>query len=410
MFDAKESILPNGIKLVSIKRDTQIAALHAGVKVGAIYEDIHEKGISHFIEHMLFKGTQFRNNKRLNMDLEALGGEYNAYTDNDATVYSITSLWIELERSMDIISDMLMNSVFPGEEVEKERQVIISEIRSNRDDIEEYSFRKINEAAFRKGPLRYDITGNEDRVGKFQRDDLIEFYNRYYVPNNCFISVVSSCEHEDIYNLVLKYFGKWKFRKFDRNKVIVEKNHPCKKFSYKKDIEQSTIIYLFTFYGLGKKEELALRILNHKFGESSNSILFRKLREEKGLAYDVYSDLDLSDWVKTLYIYTSVKEENIEDAIRVIEDCIDRLKNKEIDFDDDTMSLMKKVLRTGVIFTLEDPTDIGNYVLHQCIKGDSIYKFIYDIEEIESIRKEDIYRVAQVVFKDPTIHILKNRS
>ncbi|MHC6180806.1 M16 family metallopeptidase [Clostridium sp. JNZ X4-2] len=409
MFDAKESILPNGIKLVTIKRDTQIAAFHAGIKIGAVYEDINEKGISHFIEHMLFKGTEHRDNKKLNMDLEALGGEYNAYTDNNSTVYSITSLWIELERAMDIVSDMLMNSTFPREEIEREREVILSEIRTSKDDIEDYSFRKINELAFKKGPLRYDITGNEEKVSKYKRNDLIKFYNRYYVPNNCFISVVSPYKHEEIYKLILKYFGTWKCREFKRNDVIIEKNLSCKKISYKKDIEQSTIIYLFTFYGLSKKQEMALRILNHKFGESSNSILFRKLREEKGLAYDIYTDLDLSDLVKTLYIYTSVKEENIEDAVRVIEDCINNVKNEKVAFDDNTMGLMKKVLKTAVVFTLEDPTDIGNYVLHQSMKEDNIYRFIYDIEKIEDIKKEDIYEVAKIVFKNPTIHILKRK-
>jgi predicted Zn-dependent peptidase len=192
--------------------------------------------------------------------------------------------------------------------------------------------------------------------------------------------------------------------------VIVEKNIPCKKVSYKRDIGQNTIIYLFTFYGLSKREELALRILDHKFGESGNSILFRKLREEKGLAYDVYSDLDLSDYVKTLYIYTSVREEGVESAVDVIEKCIDKIKNREIVFGGSTIALMKKVLKTSVAFTLENPVEIGNYILCQSMKGDSIYRFINDIKEIENIGEEDIHEVAKTVFKNPTIHILKKKS
>ncbi|AZV58288.1 pitrilysin family protein [Clostridium sp. AWRP] len=410
MFDARQKVLPNGIKLITIKRDTYIAAFHAGIKIGAIYESVQEKGISHFIEHMLFKGTKSRDNKKLNNDLEILGGEYNAYTDNNSTVYSITSLREELEKSMEIISDMFINSIFPDEEIEKEREVILSEIKSSKDDIETYSFEKVNKLAFKKGPLRFDTAGDEEGVTKFTRKDLVEFYNNYYVPNNCFITVVSSYEHEEIYDLVWKYFKDWKYRKFTRNDIIIEQNIPCREVSYKKDIEQSTIVYLFTFYGLSKKEELALKILNHRFGESSNSILFRKLREEKGLAYDVYTDLDLTTGVKTLYIYTSVSEKNIKSAMDTIEKCIYKVKNEEIKFDDNTISLMKKILKTAVVFTLEDATDIGNYVLHQAIEGESIYKCVDDIDEIESITRENIYEVARTVLKDPTVHVLKRES
>lgn len=408
MFDARQKVLPNGIKLVTIKKDTQLAAIHAGIKIGSIYEDINLKGISHFIEHMLFKGTKNRTNEKLNEELEALGGEYNAYTDNTSTVYSITALNEELKKSLELLSDMLINSIFPEEEIEKERDVILAEIRTSRDDVEDYSFKRINEIAFNKSPLRYETIGDEKTVRRFNKEKLMKFYHENYAPNNCYISVVSSFDHEEVLDIVLKYFKDWEWKEFKRQQVIVENNIPCKRISYKKDIEQSTIIYLFTFHNVSKEEELALRILNHKFGESANSILFRELREERGLAYDVYTDLDLTNQVKTLYIYTAVSEENVDETLNTIDDCIQRIKKEEIVFDDSTIALMKKVLRTAVAFTLEDATDIGNYVLHQIIDDENIYKFSVDMEDIEKIKKEDIYNVAKLVFKDPTIHILKN--
>lgn len=407
MFDARERVLPNGIKLITIKKDTELSALHAAVNIGALYENSNERGISHFIEHMLFKGTLLRSNKKLNVDLETLGGEYNAYTDNTSTVYSVTCLREELEESVSVISDMLMNSIFPSEEIEKEREVILSEIRSGKDDIEDYSFDRINKVAFKKSSLRYNVTGSEKDISRFQRQNLVTFYNKYYVPNNCHISIVSSYDHEKVYQLIHKYFNKWRSKEVKHNDIIFEYNTPCKKVSFKKDIEQSTVLYLFTFNELSEKQELALRILNHKFGGSNNSILFTKLREERGLAYDVYTDLDLDEGVKTLYVYTSVGEENLKEAVDVIEDCIDKVKKGDIIFKDDMVSLMKKVLKTAVIFTLEDPTDIGNYVLNQSMKGEDIYKLINDIEKIETIKKEDIYEVAKIVFTNPTIHILK---
>lgn len=408
MFDAMKKVLPNGIRLTTIKKDTQVMSIHAGIKMGAIYEQPSEKGISHFIEHMLFKGTKYRTNKELNFELEELGGEYNAYTDNNCTVFSITALCQELDKSLELLSDMLISSIFPEDEMEKEREVILAEIRTSKDDVEEYSYKKVNEMAFIKSPLRYETIGSEKTVGKFTKEKLMNFYDKYYVPNNCYISIVSPFEHEVVLNIVCKYFEHWTWKEFERRKITIESNIPGKKVSYKKNIEQSTIMYLFTFHNITKEEELVLRILNHKFGESANSILFRELREEKGLAYDIYTDLDLTNFVKTLYIYTAVGDENIDETLNCIDDCINRIKNEEIVFDNSTIMLMKKVLKTAVVFTLEDSTDIGNYVLHQTIDGEDIDKFIKDMKDLENVKKEDIYDIARKIFNNPTIHILKS--
>jgi len=405
-FDAKEYTLDNGLKLVSIKRDSQLMSVHAGVKIGSLIEDKEEKGTSHFIEHMLFKGTKNRTNEVLNSELEQIGGEYNAYTDYGATVYSISALGDELDDSVKLLSDMLLNSIFPEDELERERGVILAEIRTSKDDIEEYSFNRINEVAFLNSPLRYDVIGEEKNINAINVKKLVEFYEKYYIPNNCFISIVSSREHEDVFNLVKRYFNDWKCQELKEQVVIEEKNIPGCAVSYKNDIEQSTLIYLYTFYGLTEYEELVLRILNHRFGGSNNSILFRKLREERGLAYDIYSEVDTSNHVKTLSIYTSISEDSVKEAISIIDGCIDSIIKKEIIFDDSSIELMKKVLKTAVASTLEDPMDLGNYVLHRSIEGENIYGFVEDMDRLKSIKREDIYIAAENIFKDPTIHIL----
>jgi predicted Zn-dependent peptidase len=409
-FDANISTLDNGIKLISIKRDTQIASLHIGIKVGSLYEKGKYRGISHFIEHMLFKGTAKRSNEELNDALEKRGGEYNAYTDYSCTVFNITALCEELEDSFDILSDMILNSQFPESEIEKERGVILAEIRTSKDDIEDYSFNRVNEIAFSNSPLKYDALGEEKTVRNFTREQLIDYYNKYYIPNNCVISVVSPLEHEEILNLTEKYFKTWKCKELVNENICVENNIPVKKTTQKKNIEQSTIIYAFTFHELSKDEELALKVLNHKFGESANSILFRELREDRGLAYDVYSHLDMTRGVKTLYIYTAVGPESVEESISVIDSCIERIKSGEINFNEDTVILMRKVLKTAVAATLEDSTDLGNYVLHQSLENESITEFVEDMERLEDINSEDMYSVAQKVLNNPTIHILAAKN
>ncbi len=405
IFNTKQTELSNGIKLITIKKDSQIAAVHAGINIGSLFEEKQEKGIAHFIEHMLFKGTESRTNEKLNSDLENLGGEYNAYTDFNCTVYSATILSEELENSLILFGDMLLNSTFPKAEIEKERGVILAEIRTSKDDIEELSFKRVNEIAFKYSPLREDTIGSENIIKKITRKQLVDFYNKYYVPNNCFISIVSPFEHEDIISLVNKYFGNWTMKKFEKKKIITENHQFVKEISYKKEIEQSTILYLYTFNGLSKDEELALRILNHKFGESSNSILFRELREERGLSYDVYTHLDTSNNVKTLYIYTAVSEENVDEAIEVIDTAIRDIESEKIVFDDNTIALMKKIFKTAIASTLEDSTDLGNYVIHQAMDNEDIYQFVEDMRNMGNVKSEDLYNISRKVLQKPTIHI-----
>lgn len=410
IYDAKVHNLNNKLKLITIKRDTQIASIHVGFKVGSLFEKLSEKGISHFIEHMLFKGTQNRNNEVLNEELEKRGGEYNAYTDYTSTVYSITALYDELEASVELLSDMVQNSIFPEEEIEKERGVILAEIRTSRDDVEDFSFKRINEIAFKRSPLKYDTLGEEKTVKKFSRNQLLQYFNKYYVPNNCHISIVSPYEHEEILSLVEKYFNSWQYNALENNLVKVENNIPGIETTIKKEIEQGTIIYALTFHNLNKEEELALKVLNHKLGESANSILFRELREERGLVYDIYSHIDMTDKVKTMYIYTAAAPESLKEAQESIESCIKRIVEEKVNFNEDTVSLMKKVLKTAVAATLEDSTDLGNYVLHQSLEEESIYEFVEDMKKLEFIKKEDLYAVAKKVFREPTIHILMPSS
>ena len=405
-FDVKKHYLDNGLEILTIKKDTQIASINLGVKVGAIYESLEEKGISHFIEHMLFKGTNKRNNEELNDELESLGGEYNAYTDYNSTVYTISCLSEELENACILLGDMITSSNFPEEEIERERGVILAEMRTSKDDIEDLSFKRVNEVAFNSSPLRYDVTGLEEVVKGFKRDDIKRFYNKYYTPKNSLITMVSSLEHEDAKELISREFSNWQGEEEVEHPVISEDNIPLKKVSYKNDMEQSTIVYLYTFYHLDKNDELALRILNHRLGESSNSLLFREVREKKGLAYDIYTHLDMTKNVKTIYIYTAVSDEDVEEAIRAIDETLNNIVNGKVEIGHKDLAIMKKVHKTAVISTLEDSAELCNYILHQELEGEDIYEFVKDMEGLNNLNRDKIYKVSKLVLKDPTIHIL----
>ena len=405
-FDVKKHKLENGLEVITIKKDTQISSINIGVKVGALNESLNEKGISHYIEHMLFKGTENRTFQKLNDDLEALGGEYNAYTDFSQTVYSISCLEDELKSAIEILSDMLICSKFPEEEIEKERGVILAEIRSSKDSVEDFSFKKINEVAFKNS--WYDVAGLDENVKSFTKKELYEYYKKYYIPNNSLITMVSSLSHEEAFEEISKHFSKWEPK--ERIELVVkdEKNRNIKKVTTKENIELCTIIYLFTFYDLDKNYELPLRILNHRLGESANSLLFREVRENRGLAYDIYSHLDITENVRTLYVYTAVDEEDIDDAANAIEEIFKDIKFRNIIIGENDLNVMKKVHKTAVISTLEDSVELCSYILSQSLEGEDIFEFLKDMDRLNTITADEIYEVANKVLNDPTIHILKS--
>ena len=406
-FDENTIILPNGLKVITIKKDTRLASINIGVNIGSLYEDEKELGMSHFVEHMLFKGTKNRSNEQLNRELEFLGGDYNAYTDYISTVYSITCLDEEFEKGIELLSDMVLNSSFDEKEMKKEKGVVLSEIKSDKDDIEDLSISRTHEYAFDKSALRNSIAGTEEHVKGFKRKQVYDFYKKYYTPDNCVIVTVSAFSHEQMQKIITDLFGKWEGKSYKKAKIIKEENKNIVKTTYKSQIEQGTVTYLYAFKEVCEKDKLPLKILSYKLAESSNSILFRELREERGLAYDVYSQMDLDENVNTMNIFTSVREESIDEVIEVIDKAILDIKNKDINFDEDMLCMMKNTHKTGVVSTLEDCSSLCSYVLVQSLAGKDITEFINSMEELETLTGEDIYRVSNKYLNKPTIHILK---
>ncbi|KJZ95515.1 putative zinc protease [Clostridium sp. IBUN22A] len=303
---------------------------------------------------------------------------------------------------------MITNPEFDENEIEKERGVILSEIRMSKDDIEDLSFKNVNRIAFDKSSLKYEVTGIEKNVSEFTRKEIKDYYKKHYTPKNALITMVSSLSHEDALNLIEKHFGMWNGEKPENIEIIKEKNKKVTEINYKKDIEQSTIVYLYTFYDLNKEDELPLRILNHRLGESSNSLLFREVREKRGLAYDIYTHLEITNNIKTLYIYTAVGEENINEAKDSIDETLENIVQGKIVIGERDLEIMKKVHKTAVISTLEDSSELCNYMLHQALEDEDIYEFLKDMDRLNTLNMDKINKISRKVLKDPTIHILKS--
>lgn len=408
-IDFKEFILDNGLKIIVLKRDCKFFNLNFGIKIGSAYEFDNERGFSHFIEHMLFRSNLKFSNYEVNKILEFLGGDYDAFTDYGSTIFTIRGLCCDLEKSIELISSMVRYPKFDDKEMYIERDVIISEIESCIADYEEYSFIKLNEESFENSHLKHDIAGTKETIKNIVSEDLRRFYEKYYVSNNSFMVVISSYDESYVINLLKKYFDSWQSKELLHKKLIEESNIPKKIVTEKKDLELSTVTYLFTFNNLLQHEKIFLKIAEYKLGGGSNSILFKRVREENGLAYDIYTQLELSDEFKGMYIFCATNDQNVNEVIKIIDSCIEDIKNCKNYFNDYSLQLMKKLQLMSIYSTLEDNEKLGLYLLEKMIYKKNINDYLDDLSMIEKVSSEELMNVCKKYFNNPTIHILKGK-
>lgn len=408
-IDFKEFILDNGLKIIVLKRDCKFFNLNFGIKIGSAYEFDNERGFSHFIEHMLFRSNLKFSNYEVNKILEFLGGDYDAFTDYGSTIFTIRGLCCDLEKSIELISSMVRYPKFDDKEMYIERDIIISEIESCIADYEEYSFIKLNEESFENSHLKYDIAGTKETIKNIVSEDLRRFYEKYYVSNNSFMVVISSYDESYVINLLKKYFDSWQSKKLLHKKLIEESNIPKKIVTEKKDLELSTVTYLFTFNNLLQHEKIFLKIAEYKLGGGSNSILFKRVREENGLAYDIYTQLELSDEFKGMYIFCATNDQNVDEVIKIIDSCIEDIKNCKNYFNDYSLQLIKKLQLMSIYSTLEDNEKLGLYLLEKIIYKKNINDYLDDLSMIEKVSSEELMNVCKKYFNNPTIHILKGK-
>ena len=401
------SELNNGITLITVKKPGKLFSLNLALKIGSLAESLEEKGICHFIEHMLFKGTEFDDNESLNSKIEHLGGDFNAYTDYISTVYSISAMTEELGSSLSLLRDMLLFPSFENEELKKEKGVILSELRASLDDAEETTQKNLYYSAFDSSPLKHDVIGSEDTISSFTREKLQDFHKKHYVPNNVVLVLISELEHEEIIKHVEELFKDWKKIQNVPLKLEFEKNIPGKHTAYK-DMEQSSLGILYSF-SITEEEKLPLRVLNYKLGVSGNSILFRELRENRGLAYDIYSDLELTDQMQNLLIYTQVPDESIDEAEEVILTILEDIKEGGY-FQLDDLMIMKKVLKTSIYGTVDNIHDLSSFILDEVLNKEEPLAFEHDLDKLEKVTLEDIIKVSRKVFEGPTIYRLRGES
>lgn len=383
--------LPNGLRIVSEKIDSvESFSLGFWFDVGSRDENIHNNGISHFLEHMFFKGTKKRSPRQIAEDVESLGGYLNAFTSKEHTCFYGRGLSMHVETIFEVLADMVQNSVFKPSELSKEASIVVDELNDIEDSPEELIFDKFETGLFPKDPLGMPIIGTEKNLKSFRQKDLFKFVQEKYKFDKFLIAAAGKIEHDDLIKYAMKYinhnFGK---SGVERQAGIESKS---KNIYVRKDIQQAHIIMGRTAPGYGDKIRTKVSVLSHILGEGSSSRLFQTVREKNGIAYQINSFLNSFYDVSTLGVYFSTNEKSVGKAEDLILDEFKKMKKKKITLDE--LDRAKNFLKSNIIMSLENTTNRMIRNAQSVIYYNRIKSVEETIKEIDAVTSGDILELS----------------
>ncbi len=322
MYD--QITLANGLRIIA-EKIPHFRSVSVGLWIGSgsQYEKAQQGGISHFIEHMLFKGTKKRSAREIAEAMDAVGGQLNAFTSKECTCFYAKVVDEDLPLAMDVISDIVLHSVFSPQEIEKEKGVIIEEISMAEDSPEDLVSELIMTAQFGNQPLARPILGTEESVGGLNRARLINYYKKFYRPENAVLALAGNYDWYTVLQLAEEYLGSWEKDEMEAS----YKTKPAKPqvIRREKDIEQLHLTLGYPGIPQDADEIYPMSILNSVLGGAMSSRLFQTIREERGLAYTVYSYPSSYSDSGLFAIYAGTSLEHAAEVIKLIRQEVDRI-------------------------------------------------------------------------------------
>lgn len=399
----KTHTLSNGLTIIG-EEIPYLKSITLGVWVnaGSRIENEELGGISHFIEHMLFKGTKNRTSKEIASTIDNLGGQINAFTSKECTCYYVKLLDEHIDIGIDILSDMFLNPLFDEKDIDKERQVIIEELKMYEDSPEDLVYDLLMEGIYKTDALGMNIIGTEESLYNMNRSTIKDYFNKYYVASNSVISISGNFKFEEMVKLIESKFKDLAMGNVDI-KITEPEFHPCF-IARNKDTEQVNLAISLKAIPLECREDAyALSIINNIFGGSISSRLFQNIRENKGLVYSIYSAPSLYRKSGELGIYASMSNENLKKVYNLVLEEIDNLRQNHLT--DKEIKESKEQLKGSYILGLESTSSrmmsIGKaMVLTKKVKNPNDI-----IESINNIDKARIDLIIDKVFNRENIGV-----
>lgn len=389
--------LDNGIPVV-MERIDSVKSVSLGVyfKTGSKNELVGESGISHLLEHMMFKGTKKRSALEISAAIDNIGGQINAYTSKEVTAYYTIMLSRNIETGIDILSDILINSTFSDENLEKEKKVIIEEIHMY-EDIPEDRIHDLNSEFAINGNNSNIVLGTVDSVNSITRDQLINYYKSRYAIDNMVISIAGNYDEDKIIKLLNDHFK-------DFNKQISEREYD-NHFSMnsgnnyiKKDSSQVHLCFNTLGCSYLSDNRYVLAIISNILGGNMSSRLFQKVREEKGLVYSIYSYQSSYSEGGMFSIYAGTKKENYKEVVDIIKDEFKSIRTEGVKPDE--LEKAKNQLLSGMILGLETSRAKMSRMASSYLTSGKIIKLDDIIEKVTKVAQNDIIDLATKMFDE----------
>ncbi|MDF2541623.1 MAG: ymxG [Herbinix sp.] len=401
--------LSNGITVVlEAMPYLRSAAFGVWVRVGSANENNSNNGIAHMIEHMLFKGTERRSAKQIADEMARIGGNINAFTSKECTSYYSSTLSEHLPIAIDIIGDMLNNSVIDEKALKKEKGVIIEEIDMYDDSPEDLVHEMLQQRVWKDHPLGYLISGTKKIVRKVSRDQILEFIDTYYVAENMVISVAGNFEEEEVLSLLEAQFGQMK-RKGDTNIVdSIKPDYHKVLCTRDKDIEQLHCNIAFNCISYLSEERYVLSVFNSIFGGSINSRLFQKIRENSGLTYSIYSYGSSYRETGLFHIYAAMNPSQGAQVVKKIYQIMEEIKKKGVTKEE--LDMTKEQIKTELILGSESAKSRMNSNGKSMLNRGTILPLENVIEGVNNVSLEHIkdFSNRYLNLKDGSVSLVGN--
>ena len=390
--------LKNGVR-VAMERMEHVRSVSIGIWVntGSVRESAEEGGASHFIEHMAFKGTARRSAEQIASEMDAVGGSLNAFTSKECTCFYAKVLDEHLPIALDVLSDITFHSTFPEDELAREKHVILEEILMTEDSPEDLTAECANALFFQEEPLARPILGTRESVLAFDRDRLLAYRREHYAPRNIVVACAGHFDEETLMRLVEE---KLDLEPSERCALPLAQRYPggARAQCVQKDIEQVHLTLMLPGFARDAADQYPLAVLSNVIGGSMSSRLFQSIREQRGLAYSIYSYPIYYATTGTFALYAGTGEKQAVEVVRLMREEMERLRNAGITAQE--FERCKAQLKGSYVLGLEGSGARMNAIGKVALLQNREYREEDTINSIECVTMEDIQRVIPIVLDE----------